>query len=116
MSIIKDFMVIKRTYLLVYVHFQCESNLKDQLKKSRQFLPNSLELDTLLVYCAWKAIKLFDVKLDLIKLFDFTLKYCAHIGNAKIKEGITSMIWHEYICKRVAALTNLIEKVYTLLN
>lgn len=75
-------------------------------------MSKSLELDTLLVYCGWKAIKMFDANLDLIKWFDNSLKYCANIDNATIKEGITNMIWHEFICKRIAALTNLIEKVF----
>ena len=65
----------------------------------------------MLVNSAWEAVSLFDKNSENNRCFDYALKCCAEIGNAIIKQGITSMIWHNFINKKIAALTNLIEKV-----
>lgn len=77
----------------------------------REDLPRSLESDSLLVNSAWEAIALYDKNSELSSYFDYSLKCCADIGNAIVKQGITSMIWHSFISKKVAALANLIERV-----
>jgi hypothetical protein len=83
----------------------------DALQLTRKSLPKSLETDILLINAAWEAISLFNKDPEDVKNFEASLKFCAKIENAILKQGITSMIWHTSINKKVAALTNLIEKV-----
>jgi hypothetical protein len=66
----------------------------------------------LLLNCAWESILLYvrDPEAD-IKYLDLSLKYCGEIGNAILKQGILSMIWHSHLSKRVSLLTDLIDKV-----
>lgn len=85
--------------------------IEEYLNDVREALPRALESDSLLVNTAWEAISLYDKNSDKTQYFDSSLKYCADIGNAILKQGITSMIWHNFVSKKVAALANLIERV-----
>jgi hypothetical protein len=82
------------------------------LQETRKFIPKSLEPDILLVNCAWESILLYvkDAEAD-IKYLNLSLNYCGEIGNAILKQGILSLIWHNHISKRVSLLTDLIDKV-----
>jgi hypothetical protein len=81
------------------------------LNDLREDLPRAMEAQSLLVNTAWEAIALYDKNSETTRYFDYSLKCCAEIGNAILKQGITSMIWHNFISKKVAALANLIERV-----
>ncbi len=83
----------------------------DILHMTRNTLSKSLEPDNLFVNAAWEAISLFNKDPENVNSFEISLKFCAKIENAILKQGITSMIWHKFICKKISALTNLIEKV-----
>ncbi len=76
-------------------------------------MPKSLESDTLLLNCAWESIKLYnkDQKDFNIKLLENSLSYCGEIGNAIMKQGILSLIWHNYLAKRIRLLTEMIDKI-----
>ena len=74
-------------------------------------MPKSLESDILLANAAWEAISLFNKDAEDVKSFESSLKFCSKIENAILKQGVTSLIWHNSINRKVAALTNLIEKV-----
>ncbi len=95
-----------------YLHPQCFFFLfPGDLQKLRVHLSKSLEPDILLVNAAWESIVIFHKELQL-KFFENSLSFCSRIGNALLRQGVLSMIWHNFICKKVAALTNLIEKVF----
>lgn len=83
----------------------------DELQFTRKSLPKSLESDSLLANAGWEAISLFNKNGEDVKSFEDSLKYCAQIENAVLKQGVTTLIWHSSINKKIAALTNLIEKV-----
>jgi hypothetical protein len=80
-------------------------------------LPKSLEPDILLANSAWESIMVFGKSSNgELKHLELALRYCGEIGNAIIRQGILSMIWHGYISKKVSALTELIDKVLYKLN
>ena len=73
-----------------------------------------MESDTILVNCAWEAILMFNKEkngISDIKYLEVSLRHCGEIGNAILRQGILSMIWHNYLSKRVSKLTDLIDKV-----
>ena len=75
-------------------------------------MPKSLESDILLANCAWEAILLYNKSTDAdLKYLDVALRHCGEIGNAIIKQGVLSLIWHNCLSKKVSALTNAIDKV-----
>jgi hypothetical protein len=78
-------------------------------------LAKSFESDTILANSGWQAITMFNSlnkdgqsNLNYLKM---SMKYCGEIGNAIIKQGVLTMIWSDYLSKRISNLTNLIEKV-----
>jgi hypothetical protein len=82
------------------------------LQDARKYLPKSLEPDNLLVNAAWESIKEFDEEPDYpINYLENSLKYCSEIGNAIVKQGILSLIWHSYIINRIKLLAEFFEKV-----
>jgi hypothetical protein len=84
----------------------------DFLQETRNYLPQSLEPDILLSNSAWEAVIAANSNLELdIHYFEMSLRYIGEIGNAILKQGVLSMIWHQYLVKRVSTLTNLIDKV-----
>ncbi len=84
----------------------------DLLQETREYLPRSLEPDILLSNSAWEAMIAANNKLELdISGLEISLRYIGEIGNAILKQGVLSMIWHQYILKRVSSLTAIIDKV-----
>ena len=84
----------------------------DSLQEARKYLAKSLESDTLLVYSAWESIKAYNKDTEYkIKNLENSLRYASEIGNAIVKQGILSLIWHNYLSKRLKLLTELIDKV-----
>lgn len=84
----------------------------DYLQETRKYLPKSLEPDTLLANSAWEAMVEFNKNLEAkIEYLELSLRYCGEIGNAIIKQGILSMIWHFNLSKRLQLLTEVIDKV-----
>ena len=76
------------------------------------YLPKSLESDILLSNCAWEAVLLYDKNSENdITYLEVSLRHCSEIGNAMLKQGVLSLIWHNYLSKRVSLLTNVIDKV-----
>lgn len=47
-----------------------------------------------------------------VNYLDSSLRYCGEIGNAILKQGVLSLIWHNYLSKKVALLTDIIDKVF----
>ncbi|RNA40948.1 rab3 GTPase-activating non-catalytic subunit-like, partial [Brachionus plicatilis] len=89
----------------------------DALQDGRKFLPKSLESDTLLVNCAWESILMYEKEVDKgISYLDLALKFCSEIGNAILRQGILSIIWHKDLSKKIASLTKLIDKTGNLPN
>ena len=75
-------------------------------------MPKSLEADILLTNCAWECMALYSKSAEIdVRHLELALKYCGDIGNALIKQGILTMIWQHFVSKRVAMLTDLIDKV-----
>jgi hypothetical protein len=75
-------------------------------------LPKSLEPDTLLANSAWESIILFGKSPEgELKYLELALRYCGEVGNAILRQGILSMMWHGYVSKKVSLLTELIDKV-----
>ena len=75
-------------------------------------MPKSLETDILLSNSAWEAALLFNQNFEInVSYLETSLRYIAEIGNAILKQGILSMIWHQLLAKKLSLLTNLIDKV-----
>lgn len=75
-------------------------------------MPKALESDTLLANCTWQAIDLYNKDPDRnVAYLEISLRHCCEIGNAILKQGILSLLWHSHICKRLAALTEFIDRV-----
>jgi hypothetical protein len=83
----------------------------DALQYARKYLPKSLESDILLVNGAWESIKVFNKDDFPIKYLQNSLRYCSEIGNAILKQGILSLLWHTFLSNRIKLLTELIDKV-----
>lgn len=82
------------------------------MQETRKYLPKSLESDTLLANSAWESIIIYNRESETeIKHLEISLRHCGEIGNAILKQGILSMIWHNHLCKKVSLLTDLIDKV-----
>ena len=82
------------------------------LNETRNYLPRSLEPDILLSNSAWEAVICSNKNPELdIHYFEISLRYIGEIGNAILKQGVLSMIWHQYLVKRISTLANLIDKV-----
>ena len=76
-------------------------------------MPKSLESDILLANCAWEAISLYNKNTEAdLKYLEVSLRHCGEIGNAILKQGVLSLIWHNCLSKKVSALTNTIDKVF----
>lgn len=102
----------KLTLNLFLIYFANFPNLKDCLQETRKYLPKSLESDTLLANSAWEAMVLFNKSFEAnIECLELSLRYCGEIGNAIVRQGILSMIWHYNLSKRLQLLADLIEKV-----
>ena len=69
----------------------------DELQLTRKSLPKSLENDILLANAGWEAISLLNKNAENVKSFENSLTYCAKIENAILKQGVTSLIWHNSI-------------------
>lgn len=82
------------------------------MQETRTVLPKSLESDILLANCAWEAILLYNKNTDGdLKHLETSLRHCSEIGNAILKQGLLSLIWHTCLIKKVSILTNIIDKV-----
>ena len=87
------------------------------MQETRNYLPKSLESDTLFINSAFEAINIYnkDPEADIVNL-EICLRFCGEIGNAILKQGILVIIWHNYLSKRVAGLTDLIDRVCFIFN
>lgn len=85
---------------------------KDGLQEARKYLPKSLESDTLLLNSAWESILVYNKDAEKnVKHLDAALRYSGEIGNAILKQGILSLMWHNNLSKKIISLTDLIDKV-----
>ena len=82
------------------------------MQEARKYLPKSLESDTILVNCARESILVYEREAEKeTNYLDLALKFCSEIGNAIIRQGILSIIWHKHLSKKIASLAQLIEKM-----
>ena len=78
----------------------------------RRYLPKAFETDTLLANCVWESVNLFNENFEVnLAYLEMALVYVSEMGNAILRQGVLSMIWHYYISKRLSILADLIDKV-----
>ena len=66
-----------------------------------------------MINSAYESINLYEKDSEYnIKYLENCLRYCGEIGNAILKQGILSLIWHNNLSKRIKLLTEIIDKVY----
>lgn len=82
------------------------------MQEARKYLPKSLESDTILVNCARESILMYEKEAEKEAFYlELALKFCSEIGNAIIRQGILSIIWHRHLSKKIISLTQLVEKM-----
>ncbi|XP_025103721.1 rab3 GTPase-activating protein non-catalytic subunit-like isoform X2 [Pomacea canaliculata] len=84
---------------------------KSHLDALRLRFPHSLENDILITNCCWEYVVLWNKDPDVVKHLQMSVEYLKLVQNAVLRQGVSSMLWHMFILKRMSAIANLMEKV-----
>lgn len=85
--------------------------LQSYLKHLRKRFPSILDNDLLISNCGWEYGVLWNKDVEEVKNLQCSLDYLKLVQNAVLRQGVSSMLWHMFVAKRVSAAAQLMDKV-----
>ncbi|KAL8566839.1 hypothetical protein ACOMHN_052237 [Nucella lapillus] len=85
--------------------------LQSTLEDLRMRFPNSLDNDVLLSNCGWEYAVLWNKDPEEVHHLKSSVEYLKLVQNAVLRQGVSSMLWHMFVTKRMSAAAQLMEKV-----
>ncbi|KAK7104713.1 rab3 GTPase-activating protein non-catalytic subunit-like [Littorina saxatilis] len=85
--------------------------LQTHLEDLRKLFPHSLDNDVLISNCGWEYAVLWNKDPEEVQYLQLSLEYLKLVQNAVLRQGVSSMLWHMFVMKRLSAAAQLMEKV-----
>ncbi|XP_076441806.1 rab3 GTPase-activating protein non-catalytic subunit-like [Babylonia areolata] len=85
--------------------------LQSILEDLRVRFPNSLDNDILISNCGWEYAVLWNKDPEEVHHLKSSVEYLKLVQNAVLRQGVSSMLWHMFVTKRMSAAAQLMEKV-----
>ncbi|KAH9519441.1 Rab3 GTPase-activating protein non-catalytic subunit [Bulinus truncatus] len=102
---------IDMTLLECVKDMSLSDRIKYQLEELRQRFPHCLHNDILLANCCWEYAVVWNKDPELTQNLDLSLEFLRLVQNAVLRQGVSSLLWHMFLKKRVSAAAHLMEKV-----
>ncbi|KAK7502781.1 hypothetical protein BaRGS_00006031 [Batillaria attramentaria] len=84
---------------------------QNHMQTLRARFPHSLDNDILISNCCWEYAVLWNKDPDVVRHLQLSLEYLKLVQNAVLRQGVSSMLWHMFVMKRMSAAAQLMEKV-----